>query len=469
MSKILLCIFDGLGISNIKDPYNPLQYAYFFNNLLKSKFVSFLDASGESVGLPIGQMGNSEVGHMTIGLGKTILQDLPRINKMIESGELFDSIESKLKSNTIHIWGLFSNGGVHAHKDHIIACIKFLISKGKTINLHIVLDGRDTPAKSAINDIKELESLDLNIIKTITGRYFSMDRDNRVDRTKAATDTVIYAKADYIFDCPFEYVNYCYNNDITDEFVPPAINYTYKGVSSNDSLLIMNYRQDRVRQFLDSSKDKFENILGMSNYGIENIPYILQKENHIEGLGHIISSHNMKQLRIAETEKYAHVTYFFNGGYEKQLEGEDRIIIPSPKVATYDLKPEMSSFEITDSLINAMNQNKYDLIVANYALLDMVGHTGNFEASVKAVKAFDLCLKKLYESSNYEIIITSDHGNIECMKDKDLNPITSHSFSKVPFICNYPVRKNGALFDIAPTISQMFGLKEKFDGKSLLT
>ena len=455
-------------MADLSNPYNPIRYATFFNNLLKEKHLSLLEASSEHVGLPKGQMGNSEVGHMTIGLGKVVYQDLPRINKMIEDGSLWNTSEviNLLKSDTIHIWGLFSDGGVHAHQDHILSSANHCLSLGKKVHLHIVLDGRDTSPKVAINFLKKIK--DHGLIATISGRYYAMDRDNRVDRTNKAVDAIINSRSDYKFDDPIDYIESCYKEGVSDEFIKPSASINYFGVKNSDALWIMNYRQDRVRQFLNLSKDYFEKVLGMSYYGID-IPFVLKKEEKPKGLGYIISKNNMHQLRIAESEKYPHVTYFFNGGIETPFHLEDRITIASPNVATYDLKPEMSSFEITKELINAMNQKKHQLIVTNYAATDMVGHTGNFDAAVKAVRAVDECLLKIYENNNdFEIIITSDHGNIECMKDEFGNPITSHTFSKVPFICNHPVKEYGSLCDVAPTILDLLGINCEMEGNSLL-
>ncbi len=501
IKPVVLCILDGWG-HRLEVEDNAIAQAHTPNwNRFQSTYPhSFLDASALAVGLPQGQMGNSEVGHMNIGAGRVILQDLPRIDRAVESGTLKsmpllqDFIRSlKASGGACHLMGLLSPGGVHSHTNHIVALAKILASEGIQTYLHAFLDGRDTPPKSAYAFLKDvLRHLEIRL-GSLGGRYFGMDRDKRWDRVQKAYEAVVFGDAPHIAD-PLFYIEQNYENDITDEFIPPAVLKGYPGIQKNDGLLVANFRADRMRQILAAlllpefsefergPRIDFSATLGMVEYSEQLtplIPPLFPPETIRESLGEIVSTKGLKQLRIAETEKYAHVTFFFNGGREEVFPGEDRILIPSPKVATYDLQPEMSASEVTDRLIVSIRQGRYDLIVVNYANADMVGHTGDMKAAIKAVECVDHCLGRLEEvilEVGGALLITADHGNIELMLDPETkSPHTAHTVNLVPFLLALDRRedfslKNGKLSDVAPTILELLDLPKPalMTGKSRL-
>ena len=497
---LLLCILDGFGIGKHEDKeYDSVKAAntpcldYFLKNFPHTE----LQTSGKEVGLPEGQMGNSEVGHLTIGSGRIILQDLPRINQSISNGDLeYHPLLKKilelhrLKGKTIHLLGLCSDGGVHSHIDHLTFLAGLLAKEKINISLHLFLDGRDTVPNSAsiyLNKIKKLCEEYSNIkVATIAGRFYAMDRDNRWERTELAYQTIANGLGNK-FNNPQDYLNVQYQNKILDEFVIPAASENYKGIEEGDSLIFTNFRSDRIRQIakalLKESK-KLSYKIGMTPYSKAldmQLEYLFPEIHISNTLGEIIALEEKKQLRIAETEKYAHITFFFNGGREENYLNEDRILIPSPNVTTYDLKPEMSANELTEELIQAMNNKSYDLIVINYANGDMVGHSGKMEATVKAIETLDKCLNKIYleiQKNDGVLIITADHGNAEYMFNKETNlPHTSHTLNPVPFILigNEFFKSNikldkGNLSDIAPTILKIMNITKPVEmtGKSLI-
>lgn len=495
---IVLCILDGCGIREDNDGNafknaNKKTFDYLWNNYPHS----LLEASSKSVGLPQGQMGNSEVGHMNIGAGRIVYQPLERINKAIEENSLSSNQEllkliSHVKNNrsNLHIMGLLSDGGVHSHINHLLNIIDIL--KNNNINkiyYHIFLDGRDVNPKSALKYINILEEklnkTNMGKIATISGRYYAMDRDNNYDRLKKAYDAIVYGIGK-VYSNTEELLNYSYNNNITDEFVNPSI-INKTAINDNDAILTFNFRPDRLRELFTALTNpnecpmetkKLNNVYTLSMMPITNTVkanYIFNHQNLTNTLGEYLFKNNLNQLRIAETEKYAHVTYFFDGGYEKEYPTMKKILIPSPKVSTYDLKPEMSAQEITDTLIQELDKNIYDVIILNYANGDMVGHTGNYEASIKAIEYLDTCLQKLYDkiiSIDGTLIITADHGNCDIMWDKNKIPVTSHTTSPVPFIITKKdlTLTNGILADIAPTILSLLNIPipKEMNGKVLI-
>lgn len=487
---VVLCILDGWGHRE-NGPDNAILHAKtpHWDDLISHSSHTLLEASELNVGLPEGQMGNSEVGHMNIGAGRVILQDLPRIDEAIahhtmKTMEPLKTFIEKLKESkgTCHLLGLLSPGGIHSHERHIIALAIILANQGIPVAFHAFLDGRDTPPQSAGLYITEFLKLIQNhpniIMATMGGRYFGMDRDGRWERVQKAYDTIVNA-APREKD-PLAYLHQTYENGITDEFIPPVALGNYQGMRNGDGLLMANFRSDRARQILTALLDpqfqgfdrphpiKFAAALGMAEYSETLntwVETLFPPFSPHEVLGEIIARHGLKQLRIAETEKYAHVTFFLNGGREEVFPGEDRILIPSPKVATYDLTPEMSAYELTDRLREAIDSEQYALIVVNYANADMVGHTGNFEATQKAIEAVDKCLgriKKSCEKTNTCLLVTADHGNAEMMYDDALkSPHTAHTLNPVPFIMfQGPQGKlhSGNLSQIAPTILQILDL-----------
>lgn len=506
-----LIILDGWGISNCKK-YNAIEQANIqnFRRLLEIYPNTALRANGLDVGLPEGQMGNSEVGHLNIGAGRIVYQDLTRITRDIQNGDFFKNEalvyaleKAKTEGKALHIMGLLSDGGVHSHITHLYA----LLEMAKRFNLphvyiHVFLDGRDTPPANALVYIKELEEkiLELNTgkIATVSGRYYAMDRDKRWERTEQAYNAIVLGEG-VKADSAVKAVEASYILKETDEFVRPTVIIDSKGepvgtVKEGDSIIFFNFRPDRARQltkaFVDKDFEGFKrrkgyfrvNFVCMTRYDdeIRDVKVAYEPEIIKNTLGEIISRNKMKQLRIAETEKYAHVTYFFNGGEEKPFPGEDRILIPSPKVPTYDLKPEMSAYEVTETVIEKINNKEYDFIVLNYANPDMVGHTGNYEAAVKAVEFVDDCLNKVItaiDEQNGTAIIVSDHGNCEQMAYYETGePYTAHSSNKVPFILvsrklkDCRLREGGILADIAPTILDIFAIEkpEEMTGSSLI-
>ncbi len=495
--KILLCILDGWGIGE-KNNYNAIHIAKTLNfQRLEKKYKSIkLSASEKHVGLPKGQFGNSEVGHMSIGSGRVILQDILRINDAFSKGKVDTNKHIKniqKVSERIHLVGILSDGGVHGHEDHLFKLIN--VFKGKTIFIHVILDGRDTSPVSGIDSIKNLEEKIKNHkniqIASVSGRFYAMDRDNRWERIKKAYDAIISGGAPKS-NSFIKSIKTSYKKHITDEFFLPTNSSEYKGALDGDGFFITNYRADRVRELLTSIFDKnfnefkkkrnikFFNPMSMVEYSKrikKSVTPLLDTSYVKNSLGEVISKSKLNQLRIAETEKYAHVTYFFNGGLEDCFDGEDRILIPSPRVETYDKKPEMAAPEVTKELINRISRRKYNFIVTNFANTDMVGHTGNFKATVKAVETIDNCLGKIYKScknNGYTLIVTSDHGNADNMYDSIRGlPCTTHSLNPVPFIIceKYKfVKKIGRLCDIAPTILKILDINipSEMNGVSLI-
>ena len=483
MKPVLLCILDGVGIRQSTHG-NALTFAQTPNldKLFNEYPHTTLEASGPYVGLPEGQMGNSEVGHINIGTGRVPKQSIDIINEALENGEIVKNKEykalikhvKKYKSD-LHVCGLLSNGGIHSHINHLLGLIDIL--KNENINhiyYHIFTDGRDTTPHEALNFIKVLQDkikeTNAGEIATISGRYYAMDRDNRWDRIKKAYDEMTTKTEIYDIESK---INESYQNNITDEFIVPFSS-SNGIIKENDGILVFNFRPDRLRELFtalstpnfDGFERKFISNLKLvtmmpvdSNVICTNLFHHPKITNY---LGEVLAKNHLKQLRIAETEKYAHVTYFFDGENKDKLKGCDQILIPSPKVATYDLKPEMSAYEITDTLLSKIDN--YDVIILNFANGDMVGHTGNFEATVKALEAVDECIGKIYQKINElngTLLITADHGNCDYMLDEANNIITSHSISPVPFLItdkNFTLR-NGKLADIAPTLLTLLNLK----------
>ena len=502
-APIILCIMDGWGINkNIN--YNAVAQAKTPNvdNLSKLYPFSTLEASGEHVGLPVGQVGNSEVGHMNLGSGRVVMQTLPRINQAFKNNEIklnknfneFTKIHNQ--NNTVHLLGLCSDGGVHSHINHIISIAKLLDEKNIKTVIHIFSDGRDSSPLQIGDIIKQFEkSLPKSIkIVSLIGRYFSMDRDNRWDRIKKSFDLITYGTHDRRSENISSAIKLAYENSETDEFISPTAIGDYSGIQNGDSLLMVNFRSDRVRElltsFLDPDFNEFEkrsntpyfsNSLGMTEYSEKLSSYMksIFSSNKIQDtLGEIISKNNLKQLRLAETEKYPHVTFFFNGGKETVFPGETRVMIPSPKVSTYDQKPEMSAHDVEAELIKAIELEIYDLIIINFANPDMVGHTGNLNAAIIAVETIDKAIgnvKKVLDQTNGIMLLTADHGNCEVMiHEKTKTPHTAHTCNKVPLILisknNNLKLNNGKLADIAPTILDLLKIEKpvSMNGKSLL-
>ena len=495
-NPLLLCILDGWGIGDNDNPSNAIAKANTpnYDRFLKTYPHSALETSGLSVGLPQGQIGNSEVGHMTIGAGRIIFQDLPKINNSIadqsfEKNEKLQKLITNLKktNKACHLMGLLSDGGVHSHIDHIIYLYNILTKNNIKTYIHAFLDGRDVAQKSALNFIKE----DLNIA-TISGRYWSMDRDNNWDRVKLSYDAIMSGNCEN-FDNTQNAIHASYEQNITDEFIKPCKINNYDGIENDDALIFCNFRADRARQLSDAlindtfsefeqSPNKFAHTLSFTDYSTklsEIFEVLFPSEKITNSLGEIVAKNNLTQLRTAETEKYAHVTFFFSCGQEKEFKGEKRELIKSPNVATYDLKPEMSAIEVGQNLRNAINSNQYDLIIVNYANPDMVGHSGSFEPAVKACEIIDNELGLLEQEilkNNGQMLISADHGNIECMKDELDKPHTSHTTNVVPFILvtkenQHKKLKNGSLKDIAPTILNLLNLEKptEMSGDNLLS
>jgi 2,3-bisphosphoglycerate-independent phosphoglycerate mutase len=504
LRPVILCILDGWGISNSKE-YNAIFGANppTYNFLLKNYPHSKLFASEQFVGLPALQMGNSEVGHMTIGGGKVFYHDLIRINDALKHDVNQVSIlRSVLPRNggSCHIIGLVSDGGVHSHIDHILSLARYYVEQKVPVKFSIITDGRDTLPRSAKIYIKTIEefckqNLDAKIV-SISGRYYAMDRDKRYDRTEKAYQAIICGDGHKIDKNNFQdFIDSNYKQGIFDEFIEPSVAVGYNGVSDGDLLVFANFRADRMRQIVDAVSSP--NFLGFNRSRVvyrdikiltiteysesfsNNVSVIFEPEHHQNILTDILEQNNISQLRVAETEKYAHITFFFDAGKEKVTKLEKRILVPSPKVSRYDLQPEMSAYQVTEEIISEFRKKKYEFCLVNYANTDMVGHTGNYEASVQAVKCVDDCLKKLYDltqSIDGILIITSDHGNVECMFDqKEESNHTAHTTNPVPFIIVDRYLKDarvmdGTLADIAPTILDLFGLDKprEMTGKSLL-
>ncbi len=504
---VVLCILDGWGCAP-KHETNAISQARTpcWDEMIKYFPHTVLEASEESVGLPKGQMGNSEVGHMTIGCGRQFLQDLPRLTKAFKEGaaeqrpEFQNFINTLQKTGgTAHIMGLLSPGGVHSHQDHLFACLEILAHNKIPVAIHAFLDGRDTPPKSAQGYLQKLlnkiERFPEIFVATLGGRYFAMDRDQNWDRLQQAYNTIVHPQKHD--PRPAEkIVREYYARNITDEFIPPHALGAYSGVAVGDGLLMVNFRSDRVRQLLralltpdfthfDRKKTPlFSTALAMTTYADDLNPFIpalFPPETPQRCLGELLSQAGFKQLRVAETEKYAHVTFFFNGGREAAFPGEERLLVPSPSVATYDLKPEMSAAAVTEGVIKSLEKNAHDLIIVNFANTDMVGHTGNLQATIRAVETVDACLARLKKSvfnAGGTLLITADHGNAEQMYDPVAKmPHTAHTTNLVPFVCVSSTEsfgdfsgKQGTLADIAPTILSLLDLPSEplMTGESLV-
>jgi 2,3-bisphosphoglycerate-independent phosphoglycerate mutase len=509
MSKkpVMLMILDGFGLSSNVDG-NAVIAANKpnYDKIIKKYPTAKLSASGLEVGLPEGQMGNSEVGHLNIGAGRIIYQALTKITKDINEGNFFknpaftSAIDKAIVANSsVHLLGLLSDGGVHSHIDHLKALIKLAKDKGaKNVYVHAFLDGRDVQPGSALKYISELEEymkeIGIGKIATVCGRYYAMDRDKRWERVQLAYNAMVLSKGEENTSA-IEAVKKAIHDNKTDEFVLPTVimenSKPIASIHNNDSVIFFNFRPDRAREITRAINDKvFDgfkretlalNFVCTTQYdiSIENVDVAYAPESYSNTLGEYVSKMGKKQLRIAETEKYAHVTFFFNGGVEAPNPNEDRALIPSPKVATYDLKPEMSAYEVTEELLKRLKTNEYDMIILNYANPDMVGHTGDFEAAKKAIEVVDECLGKIVESvlsSDGTVFITADHGNSEQMIDYSSGkPMTAHTTNLVPFTCvsnhRNELKNSGILADIAPTMLRVMGLAvpSEMTGKSLIT
>ena len=502
----MLMILDGFGI-NPKEEGNAIKLAKTPNidKLMSECPTTKINTSGLAVGLPDGQMGNSEVGHTNIGAGRVVYQVLTRITKSIEEGDFFtipefnNAIENCKKYNSkLHIMGLLSDGGVHSHNRHLYALLEYVKRKGlDDVFIHCFMDGRDTPPASGevfLTELQEkLEEKQIGKIATISGRYYAMDRDKRWDREKLAYDAMVNGIGQKAIS-PITAIEEAYQKEVFDEFIVPTVicNNNEEPVATigeHDSVIFFNFRPDRARQItrtlVDDKFKEFETkklnlyFVTFTQYDetLPNVNIAFKPVTLQNTFGEYISKLGYKQLRIAETEKYAHVTFFFNGGEEKVYEGEDRILVNSPKVATYDLQPEMSAYEVTDKVIEAINEDKYDNIILNYANSDMVGHTGSLEAAIKAIETLDECVKKVVETVEKKegiLLITADHGNSEQMVDYETGePFTSHTTNVVPLILvgkQNVTLKEGKLADLAPTMLDIMGLEKpkEMTGESII-
>ena len=486
---ILLMILDGYGIEQNPEG-NAIAAAHTPNlkKIFNENPTTELLASGLAVGLPDGQMGNSEVGHTNIGAGRVVYQELTRISKAIVDGDFFENkallkaIENCKESNTnLHVMGLLSDGGVHSHIEHIIAVVKLAkISGLSNVYVDCFLDGRDTHPTSGTKYLEllqtEMDTLNFGVINSVSGRYYAMDRDNRWDRVELAYSSLVKGKGQS-FSNATEYVKASYSNDVNDEFIKPAMFNSGKVIAKNDSVIFCNFRPDRAREItrtlIENEFNNFETeildlcFVSMTQYDdkFKNVSVAYPPEKITNTLGEVVANKGLKQLRIAETEKYAHVTFFFNAGIEAELNGEDRVLVSSPNVATYDLQPEMSATELTNKVIEEINKDYYDLIILNYANCDMVGHTGNFDCAVKAVETVDACVKivtDLVSSKGGITMITADHGNADKMFDSN-GVFTAHTTNPVPFTLigagdNVELGNGHKLADIAPTILNLMNL-----------
>ena len=505
---VVLCIMDGYG-KNDSDYGNAIAMAKKPNldKLMAEYPMTYIGASGLDVGLPDGQMGNSEVGHTNIGAGRVVYQPLTRITKAFEDGDAEKNLALKgamdnAKGKALHLIGLVSPGGVHSHSEHLYHLLQMAKNNGvENVYVHALLDGRDVPPSSAVEYLNELEDemkkIGVGKIASVMGRFYAMDRDNIWDRVEKAYAAIVYGEGIQA-DNAVEAVKASYETvdedgkHLTDEFVLPTVIGGSEGrVKADDSVIFFNFRPDRAREitrtFVDPDFDGFERKNGffklyyvcMTQYDAEmpNVEVAFGPETLVNTFGEYISKHGMTQLRIAETQKYAHVTFFFNGGRETPYDAEERILVPSPKVATYDLKPEMSAYEVKDKLVEAIKTQKFDFIVVNYANGDMVGHTGIYDAIEKAVKAIDECVKDTVEAAkanDYEVIIIADHGNADHALNEDGTPNTAHSLNPVPFVYvtenkNAKV-ENGVLADVAPSILHILGMPQPADmtGRDLI-
>lgn len=499
---LALIILDGFGcreetggnaIYTAKTPH--------IDRLLATCPHTEIGASGMDVGLPEGQMGNSEVGHTNIGAGRIVYQELTRITKSIADGDFFcnpalvTAMENAKAGHALHLFGLLSDGGVHSHITHLFGVLEMAKRYGlEKVYLHCFMDGRDVPPTSGVEYIRTLQEklaeLGIGKIATVSGRYYAMDRDNRWERVIKAYDAIVNGRGEHCAD-PVALMEQSYAAGVTDEFIVPTVATAGATVNAGDSVIFYNFRPDRARELTRSLTDPdfagFEREKGffpltyicMTQYDatMPNVQVAFRPQELTHTLGAYLAEKGMTQLRIAETEKYAHVTFFFNGGVEAPCEGEDRVLIPSPKVATYDLQPEMSAYAVTDEVVERIRSGKYDVIILNYANCDMVGHTGVFEAAVKAVETVDACVGRVLaalEEMGGRAFLTADHGNADQMVDTDGSPFTAHTTNPVPFVAiGFPgaaLRQGGRLADIAPTMLQALGLPQpaEMDGTSLL-
>lgn len=500
--RVLLCILDGWGISD-DTKYNAVYSAKTpnFDKFMSEMPSVKIHADGLSVGLPEGQMGNSEVGHLNIGAGRVVYQELTRINKAIDEGDFFKNEEFlnainhvKKNNSAMHIYGLVSPGGVHSSMKHLNALIEMMAKNGlKDVYVHAFLDGRDTPPKSAheyLNQTEEvLKKNNLPKIASIIGRYWAMDRDKRWDRVERAYDCLTLGEGIKEENSKVAIEN-SYNKDITDEFVEPTV-ISDRRIEDNDAIIFFNYRPDRAREitraFTDKNFDGFNRKKTINNlYYVcmtqydetMDVPVAFKPQVLVNILGDVLDDNNIKQFRTAETEKYAHITFFFNGGVEKEGKLETRALVNSPKVATYDMKPEMSAYQVCDNVLKALDDEEYQFILVNFANPDMVGHTGVMDAAIKACEAVDECVGKIAQKAldnNVTMIITADHGNAEWMYNEQTHtPQTAHTTNVVPFIVvsndKYELNNEGALCDIAPSVLEILGIKKpaEMTGKSMI-
>ncbi len=499
---VVLCIMDGFGI-NPGDKGNAIEAANTPNltKLFNENPFTTIGASGLDVGLPDGQMGNSEVGHTNIGAGRVVYQMLVKISKSITDGDFFDikalkdaCASCKEKGTALHLVGLLSDGGVHSHIEHLFGLLEMAKKEGlEKVYVHCIMDGRDVSVTSGAGFVQDVynktKELGVGEIATISGRYYAMDRDFAWDRVEKAYAAMVYGEGIQA-DCGVASMNESYANGITDEFIVPTVLNKEGTIKADDSVVFFNFRPDRARQitrtFVDEAFDGFErkngffplNFVCMTQYDetMPNVSVAFPPEELTMTMGEYLASKGMTQLRIAETQKYAHVTFFFNGGEEKTFEGEDRILIQSPDVPTFDLKPEMSAYPVCDAVVEQIKSGKYDVVILNFANCDMVGHTGIWDAAVKAVEAVDECVGKVCDaalSMGGAVLITADHGNADRMIGDDGKPFTPHSTNPVPFcVVGYDceLRETGRLADIAPTMLTILGLEQpkEMNGESMI-
>ncbi len=500
---LMLCIMDGFGCRDDKRA-NAIDTANTPNldKLFASCPHTQIGASGMDVGLPDGQMGNSEVGHTNIGAGRVVYQELTRITKSIQDGDFFENgvlkaamENAKKPGSALHLYGLLSDGGVHSHNTHLYGLLEMAKRMGvENVYVHCFLDGRDTPPASGKDYVAELaakcEEIGVGRIATLSGRYYAMDRDNRWDRVQKAYDALVLGTGEHA-DCAVCAMQASYDAGVTDEFVLPTVIGEGGRISAGDSVIFFNFRPDRAREITRTLVDPdfagFERANGFfpltyvcfTQYDatMPNVQVAFKPQSLDNTLGEYLAKCGKSQLRIAETEKYAHVTFFFNGGVEAACEGEDRALIASPKVATYDLKPEMSAYEVADECVERINSDKYDVIILNFANCDMVGHTGVFEAAVAAVEAVDACVGKVIDAvlaKGGAVLLTADHGNADYMADEDGTPFTAHTTNPVPFLVagagDVALREGGRLADIAPTMLKLMGLEQpaEMTGESII-
>ena len=506
--RVLLCIMDGWGINPNagSESYDATKLAppVNFDRLKKEEKYTEIHADSEYVGLPQGQMGNSEVGHLNLGAGRIVYQELTKINKSIREGEFFknekflDAINFAKKNNSsLHFFGLVSNGGVHSSLEHLFALVKLASDEGlKKVFVHAFLDGRDTPPQSACTFLEqveaELKKYNLPPVATVIGRYWAMDRDNRWDRVEKAYNCLILGEGEHAASA-VEAVKNSYAKGENDEFVQPTITDGENSrINDNDAVIFFNYRPDRAREITKAIN--FEKFSGFERKAVrKNLHYVTMTQYDetfdypvafppqklVNILGEVLDAHGIKQLRTAETEKYAHVTFFFNGGIEEPNKLETRVLVPSPKVATYDMQPEMNAYKVCDEVLKAIDNPEYGFILVNFANPDMVGHTGVIEAAAKACKVVDECVGKIAaeaKAKGVTILLTADHGNAEAMLDEKTHQVqTSHTTNEVPFLIingdkDIELKSDGALCDVAPTVLQLLGIKqpEEMTGVSLI-